>query len=297
MGILYNFLRKRKNWILPLYERVQIASVMASAKEYRLNSTIKSLEEIVPDLSNQYVAHTIEKDVLKIRVRSLHAFQMQLFLSVIELIAKEKDYQNGFTIADIGDSSGTHQLYIKQLLNNKRMFSANSLNLISVSCDPLAVKRIKSKGLKAILCRAENLFKEKNIDVNLFISFEMLEHLKDPVSFLNLLSKDSNCSHFLLTVPYLKTSRVGLHHIRNKQNKRVYSANTHIFELCPEDWRLIFCLTGWKPVKERIYLQYPKWSFFRITKSIWKKFDFEGFYGVYLKKDREWADNYHDEIF
>ncbi len=51
---------------------------------------------------------------------------------------------------------------------------------------------------------------------------------------------------------------------------------------------------GWDVVKEQIYLQYPKNSFLRITKPLWKRFDFEGFYGLILKRDDTWSSRYTD---
>ncbi len=70
--------------------------------------------------------------------------------------------------------------------------------------------------------------------------------------------------------------------------------NTHIFELSPEDWKLIFRHSGWNILKERVYLQYPKRHFWFITKALWKKFDFEGFWGAILEKDTTFSDYYQD---
>ncbi len=68
--------------------------------------------------------------------------------------------------------------------------------------------------------------------------------------------------------------------------------NTHIFELSPEDLQLLFKFAGWSVVFERIYLQYPKKHWLRITKRYWMMFDFEGFYGVILKRDSTWSKLY-----
>ena len=73
-----------------------------------------------------------------------------------------------------------------------------------------------------------------------------------------------------------------------------YAENTHIYELCPEDWKLIFTFSGWKVVYENIYYQYPRYGLFKFTKYLWKKKDFEGFYGVILKKDFKYSKLYKD---
>jgi len=49
---------------------------------------------------------------------------------------------------------------------------------------------------------------------------------------------------------------------------------THIFEF-----------SGWQIVKEVRYTQYPKYNPLTVFRYLWRKFDFDGFYGVVLKKD------------
>ena len=146
--------------------------------------------------------------------------------------------------------------------------------------------------MEAILCKAEDLFEKHNIKADLFLSYEMIEHLYDPVGFLESMSKSVEESYFVLTVPYVVQSRVGLHHIRHQQNREVYPENTHIFELSPADWKLIFNHSGWEIVEELIYRQYPLRSYLRIMKPFWKKYDFEGFYGVILKRNSKWSNCY-----
>jgi len=296
MSFVYNILKTNKKWLLPIYEKLQVASLKAAAKEQNLEELVISLKTIVPDLTNQYVAHRVEKEVMKLRVRTLHAFQIQLVRTAFDIIIHQKDKCDTFTVADIGDSSGTHLTYIRELAFDFNNLKGSKLNLLSVSCDPIAVKRIESKGIKAVLCRAEDLYKEDYVNVDLFLSFQMIEHLENPISFLDSISKNSSSDYFVITVPYLKISRVGLHHIRRGRPKKIYSANTHIFELCPQDWRLIFNHSGWKVLEDMVYFQYPKLSFLRLTKPLWKTFAFEGFYGAILKKDRMWANYYHKEV-
>ena len=80
------------------------------------------------------------------------------------------------TIVDIGDSSGTHSNYIKKLIQN------NKLKLLSVNLDPMAIEKIKQKGFEAILSKAEDLQKY-NINPDLFMSFQTIEHLNAPIPF------------------------------------------------------------------------------------------------------------------
>jgi len=72
----------------------------------------------------------------------------------------------------------------------------------------------------------------------------------------------------------------------------VVPENTHIFELAPNDWRLIFLHSGWEIVGEEIYRQYPSKCPLRLMKAYWKKCDFEGFYGAILRRNRAWAQCY-----
>lgn len=58
-----------------------------------------------------------------------------------------------------------------------------------MNLDETAVEKIKAKGLKAICSRAEDLSKS-NMEVDLFLSFEMLEYLHDPVNLLRSISEN-----------------------------------------------------------------------------------------------------------
>jgi hypothetical protein len=286
--MIKRLLKANKGWLQRLLAQMQRASIRSAAREQNLDQLSKRLVEIVPDLTSQYTTFKIDNDFLQVKVRTLHAFQIDLVIKAINYIPpKETLY-----LVDIGDSSGTHLLYLKSILKNDMRFASCNLNYLSVNLDQIAVDKIISKGIKAILCRAEDLYENYKIKADLIFSFEMLEHLYDPVSFLNVLSEKSVSEYFVLTVPYLSQSRVGLHHIRHGQNRVVYPENTHIFELSPNDWKLIFQHAGWKVVDEAIYRQYPFWSVWRLLKPIWKKLDFEGFYGVILKRDRTWAELY-----
>lgn len=257
-------------------------SLEKALKDQNLKSLKIKLEEIVPDITNQYSEFKLDTQYLGNKARNMHTFQISLVNSIIDEIEEP-------VIVDVGDSAGTHLQYILALYSKNKKIKCFSLNL-----DPEAIKRIKKRGLEAIEARAENL-KDYNINADIFLCFEILEHLMNPCSFLYQLSSDTKAKYLIMTVPYLKASRTGLHHIRKKREiDRICAENTHIFELSPEDWRLIVQHSGWSIIDEKIYFQYPKRGLFWMTKLIWKRFDYEGFYGLVLKKDNTWSSKYLD---
>ncbi len=240
----------------------------------------------MPDISNQESSEKDKfNDYLELKRRSLQAFQCKMMLKALEGLP-----HGNLTVADIGDSAGTHMLYLKELSKGKY-----DIDTISVNLDPRAVEKIRARGLRAILCRAEELdMGEKKVD--LFTSFQMVEHLHNPAIFFRRLAKKSPCKTMVITVPYLKNSRVGLHHIRSRSWKPVFAEDVHVFELSPEDWTLLLLHSGWKVVYDEIYYQYPR-KIPAISTALswyWKKLDFEGFWGAILEKDTTLSDCYKD---
>lgn len=275
---------------MSLSESILYQSLLASAKENNLINIIQRLEQIRPDLSNHYSNTEYEaKNCFQIKkLRHLHSFQVRLALKSIDLYQSLNSAKP--LIVDIGDSSGSHYLYIKAYLDERKY----DFDWISANLDPIAVEKTTKKGIPSLNCRAEEIHKEGLIP-NICLSFEMLEHLFDPIRFLHDMSTKSSVNYYCITIPYLKQSRVGLHHIRKNQNQnKVYAENVHIFELSSSDWDLIFKFSGWKIVHSEIYLQYPKYGPMRITQPLWKYWDFEGFYGVILEKDHTHLDRYQD---
>ena len=122
----------------------------------------------------------------------------------------------------------------------------------------------------------------------------MPEQLIGHTEFLYKLSTKTRGKLFVLRVPYLKTSRVVLRYIRSLNKKISTAENTHIFELFPEDWKLLFRFTGWHVMFEKSYLQYPRRHCLRFTQPYWRKFDFESFYGIILKRNDSWVCQYQD---
>lgn len=253
-------------------------SLEKAAKQQGLKDLADKLTEIVPDITDQYSTFKVDNPYLEVNVRNLHAFQM----SLVNLEGVERP-----VIVDIGDSAGTHLQYIVGLYSKKK-----NIKCLSVNLDIKAVEKIKRKGLEAVQARAEELHKY-NVNPDILLCFETLEHLMDPCHFLHELSK-TNAKYLIITAPYLRNSRVGLHHIRGRHKDIVHAENTHIFELSPKDLKLLVEHSGWKIMQEKIYLQYPKRGVFRITKALWERFDFEGFYGMILSRDDTWSSKYKD---
>lgn len=260
-------------------------SIRWAIAENRFGGLVKRLREIVPDISKQYSHQKVFNDYWELKLRVQHAFQCSILLKALEHIRSTK-----LTVADIGDSSGTHMLYLKEL--NKGKFD---IDTISINLDPIAIEKIKARGQKAFFCRAEEL-DLGNKQFSFFTSFQMLEHLHNPVIFFRRLAKKSQCNKLILTVPYMKKSRVGLHYIRNGLNNIVYAEKEHIFELSPEDWTLLILHSGWKVIYSKIYYQYPKkWPVIsQILALYWRKTDFEGFWGAILEKDTSLSDLYQN---
>ena len=271
-----------KKWIYALLE----LSLNMAVKSQGLHKLAHRIKKIVPDISNQYTTFKIEGSYLETKVRAQHAFQLSLAQRAIELAGKKS---RETTIVDIGDSSGTHLTYLNGLYGE--------INALSVNLDPVAVQKIKDKGLRAIESRAELLHNHPDFsgDVDIFLSYEMLEHLLNPIEFLHQMSLQTQCQYFVITVPYLTKSRVGLHQIRNVKNTSDFNAErTHIFELSPSDWDLIFRFSGWKIVYSQQYTQYPKKLPGNLLKYLWRNMDFDGFYGVILQRDDSISSKYKD---
>lgn len=258
---------------------VYLRSLKEAAREQNLTGLARKLEQIVPDISDQYSTFKLDNEYLRTKVRNVHAFQMSLVAEVAE------EFKN-MVIVDIGDSSGTHLQYLSGLYDK-------NIKCLSVNLDPKAVEKIRNKGLEAVLARAENL-PDYDINPDIFLCFETLEHLMDPCHFLHELSSKTSAKYMIITVPYVRKSRIGLYHILQGRKDTVNAENTHIFELDPDDWKLLMRHSGWEIVREKIYLQYPIWSILYLTKSMWRKYDFEGFYGVILRRDETWSKRYLD---
>lgn len=266
-----------------LYQLASVLSLRAAIREQGLTSFVDRMRDIVPDLRDQYSLtgfdDTEYRRYWETKMRGQHAWQVHCVERAIDKLGSS---EKGLVIADIGDSSGNHGKFIKSLLK-----PGNIKEVISVNIDPEAVKKIKAKGGQAILCHAEEL-PEHDVQPDLFISFETVEHLIDPVRFLRSLAKIESCNHLLMTVPYRRISRFGGDHLRtsiDQMPKQMTAEEVHIFELCPQDWIYLARFAGYRLVFKDIYYQYPKYGIMRIMEPLWRRLDFEGFLALMLVRD------------
>lgn len=272
----------QKERLHAILEWMQIKSLRAAIREQHLWELQQQLAEIVPDLRQQYTAQELNSGYLVLKARGQHAFQIWL---ACKAIGGLRNLNGSVRLIDVGDSAGTHIQYLQALHTDLK------LQCIGLNRDVEAVRKIKGKGLEAICARAEDITGQ-GLDADIFVSFQMLEHLENPISFLRSLSAKSNCQAFVVTVPYLRQSRLGFHHVRRGVKQRNSPEMTHIFELYPSDWTLLFMHAGWRVQEQQLYLQYPRHSLFRVMKPVWKAIDFEGFWGAILVRDHTWSDLY-----
>lgn len=258
-------------------------SLEKAAEEQGLSDLVKKLKIIVPDVSEKETGFKLEGPFWTLKVYILYAFQMKLLLKTISLLESSKE----IVYADVGDSCGNHTLFLKGLLPGKK------IKTVSINIDPVAIEKIKAKELEAIQIPVERI-ESIGLHANIIASFQMLEHLHDPSTFMYKISNQTRCDYMLITVPYQKQSRTGMHYIRHKKKGSYLAQDVHIFELSPEDWILLFKHSGWKCVYQETYLQYPQKHYYRFLKKKWREFDFEGFWGVILERDPTWAGCYTD---
>lgn len=263
-------------------------TIRSASRQHGFLDLADRLKTVVPDVTEQYTTFKVNDEFLETMVRCLHGFQMSLVEKACNRIDKSH-----LTVVDIGDSSGSHLRY----LQSGEVCGDTKIDALSVNLDPVAVEKIKKQGLVAIECRAENVHQHqefKGKEVDLFLSFETLEHLFDPISFLHELAKTENNSapYFVVTVPFLPKSRVALHQIRSGNMADMYAENTHIFELCPDDWRLLFQFAGWEVIEDDVYRMYPGMNPYYLMKFLWKRFAFDGYYGCILKRNTSISSRY-----
>ncbi len=263
-------------------EQLATASIRAAAREQGLSNLLESLPRIVPDITHQYTSFAVDSEYMQVKVRGMHAFQVSLAGRAIE---RARRGAAPISVVDIGDSAGTHIRYLQEVYKNI------PLECMGVNLDEHAVMRIRDMGVRAMQVRAEDLVSQ-GITADIFLLFETLEHLMNPVQFLRDVSQRTACQALVLTVPYLARSRVGLHHIRSSRHEPCGPENVHVFELSPADWSLLLRHAGWSIIEDRLYLQYPRRGLLRLLKGYWRLRDFEGFWGAVLERDRTWTDLY-----
>ncbi len=270
-----------------LYQSLSAASLDRAIREQGLDGLCGKLREIVPDVTDQYTGSFDEGEFARYwekKMRGLQAWQVRCAQESLDHIGGEN-----LTLSDIGDSSGNHAAYLNALTPPGRIS-----RIISVNLDPVAIEKVKAKGGEAILSRAEELGLQ-GIKCDFFMSFETVEHLTDPVRFLHDLAGRGGAPYLFMSVPYRRTSRFGGTLMRmNGATRKITAEETHIYEFSPDDWLLMAKFAGFKPVFTRTYWQYPKRSLMRLLAPLWRKLDFEGFFGVLLERDPAALERYAD---
>ena len=272
-----------------LYQHLSAESLRAAIEAQNLEPICDKLRKVVPDLRDQYTGVLDEAEYRRyweLKMRGLHAWQTLLGLEALKRIGRD-----GLTLADIGDSSGNHGLYLKALAAPGKID-----RFISVNLDPVAVAKVQAKGGESILSRAEDL-DHAGLRPDLFLSFQTLEHLTDPVRFLHGLAIKGAADWMVLTVPYRRVSRFGGGHLRMPEAElpeKMTAEDVHIYEFSPEDWALLARFAGWRSEHATLYRQYPPRLPLRLTAPLWRALDFEGFFGMILARDLSLAGRYAD---
>jgi hypothetical protein len=272
-----------------VYQRMAAGSLEAALKDQGLAELCARLRQIRPDLSDHYTGAFDRDEYLRYwepKMRGLHAWQVRCALQAMERMGGQD-----LVLADIGDSSGNHGAYIRALAP-----AGQVQRVVSVNLDPVAVDKVRARGGDAILSRAEELDLQ-GLAADLFLSFETIEHLTDPVRFLHGLAHRGRAKYLLMTVPYRRESRFGGSHLRLAEGnlpERMTAEDVHIYEFSPDDWLLLARFAGFKPVFTDIYRQYPMRSPLRLTAPLWRRLDFEGFFAAFLERDLTLSNRYVD---
>lgn len=192
--------------------------------------------------------------------------------------------------ADIGDSDGSVRVVMEELLGKQQ------LQTVGINLQPGVVKRMQERGLDAI-CEDAIDVGHRGTRYDVVSLFETLEHLPDPIGFLQEIS--SVVEHrLILSVPYIRSSRLGLLYLEDDwpSEQAATIENVHIFELSPRDWRKVFRHAGWRVEREAVFKQFPgsgpmKW----LLSWYWRRTSFEGFYFASLVRDTLKASRYRIE--
>jgi 2-polyprenyl-3-methyl-5-hydroxy-6-metoxy-1,4-benzoquinol methylase len=182
------------------------------------------------------------------------------------------------TVLDIGDSNG---LFLRSLKKDG----------ISVNISDETTRYLKSKGLEVVKADIEHLpFRQGSID--LVLSFETLEHVKNPVLVLEEVERvcTNSC---ILSVPYVENTYIN--RAGNEYGERFFLH--HIFEFNPADFKNIVKLTPLSLVRDEraVVLDGRASLLHRLVFFFWNRFVekdtfcgcFKEFYLCHLVKKQE----------
>jgi len=240
--------------------------------------------KVLPDLEDHYATVKLAGEDL-LRARMLICSQTIFMLKIIKQFNESDEKVE--TYADIGDSDGSTRMLLEKNLNGSK------LRTIGINIQKEAVELIRKNGLEAECMDAMDLNKQ-NRKFDLVSVFETLEHLPNPVGFLENMQDIVN-KRLIISVPLIVGSRVGLRYLTDKwpSGELPTIANNHIFELSPEDWTKLFWHTGWRIDQQMQLRQYPKRGLLKmLMQYAWRKLSFEGFYFVSLIKDDKYSSRY-----
>ncbi len=181
------------------------------------------------------------------------------------------------TVLDIGDSNG---LFVRSLGQDG----------ISANISDETTRYLKSKGLEVVKADIEYLpFRTGSID--LVLSFETLEHVKNPVRALEEAGRICRQS-CIISVPYVEKTYIN--RAGNRYGERYFLH--HIFEFCPADFRNIVKLTPFSVAREMraVVIDGRVSLFHRIVIGSWDRFVekdsfcgcFRAFWLCHLKKQQ-----------
>jgi len=262
-----------------MFNFFSIKAVHAAVKENpQLQQMWDLSATVLPDLKDHFATCRIgEED--QVRLRLLLSAQAFFVRTVVEGVLRQCGSVNGWV--DIGDSDGAARaLFLKSTPH------LSNFKTLGVNLEQEAVDMIRSKGLDAECMNAMDLH-EKGMSFDIVSVFETLEHMPDPVGFLERIHKVVG-RFLVISVPLIRASRIGLSYLGPKwpaQRKAGYS-NNHFFELSPVDWKKLVNHSGWAVETEWRVRQFPRsgplnW----IMSYLWRRISFEGYWFVSLKKD------------
>lgn len=236
---------------------------------------------VLPSLYDHFSSETIDKEVeyrIRFLVTAESAYMEKEILSLIE----EK---GSCRYADIGDSDGSVRLILEKKIDHP------GIETLGVNLQKEAIKKIEEKGLKALYLDCMDLDKTGH-SFDIISVFEVLEHLNDPIGFLTRIH--NVCERMIISVPYVRKSRISCLYVTDKWPSGIKAdiESVHIFELSPVDWEKLFKHSGWRIVRQKKVLQYPKKFPLNLVKYIWRYMSFEGFWFVTLTKDETYSSMY-----
>jgi hypothetical protein len=268
-----------------IFNHVSSIAIKRAIKEDSEISAMWDLSlELLPDLSDHYATVKMSGEDL-LRVRMLICAQAIFMTRIINQLRKFGTKIESYV--DIGDSDGSTRMLLEKSINDQRIKS------LGINIQAKAVELIRRKGLEAECMNAMDLNK-KNRKFDVVSVFETLEHLPNPIGFLENM-QDIVDERLVISVPLIVNSRVGLRYVTDKwANGEIPTiANNHIFELSPEDWTKLFLHTGWRVDHAWKIRQFPKRGLLKILMQYaWRRISFEGFWFVSLYKNSEYSSKY-----